>query len=437
MRWMPDSFVIAIILALSTALLVWGTTASTFLDIVRYWGDGFWSLLSFAMQMCLMIMSGYVLATSRPIRLFLEKIAALVRTPRSAVGLTAFVSMSLGAINWGLGLVTSAILVRTIAKSAAQRGVKVDYRLLVACGYLGMATTWHAGLSASAPLLMATPKNFLEKDFGLILTSQTIFHPFNIFLLIVTILVLTFMASRLHPPESETWVENLIGNEPTGGHEEIGRVLSPADRIENSWLFNFAVGGIGLIWLVDYFWRQGAALTLDVVNFVFITLAILFHRTPRSFLRACEEGGRYLWGVVIQFPLYAGIFGMVKFSGFQDVAASAISRIATVDTFPLLNYWYSGLLNYIVPSGGSKWAIEAPYVLQAAKQLGVSRGLTVLSYAWGDMMTDAIQPFWAIPLLGIAKVRFSEIMGYLLMFFIVYVIFVSLSFAIVPYLNLF
>ena len=214
-----------------------------------------------------------------------------------------------------------------------------------------------------------------------------------------------------------------------------GEALTPALRLEHSPLINMIVGLCGVIWLFWYFGKNGfAGINLDVVNFTFLIIGIILHRTPASFLKAAYEGGTFIWGVVVQFPFYAGIFGIIKFSGLAEVMAGWFTAIATKELYPFVVMWYSGILNYIVPSGGSKWAIEAPYIMQAAKNLGVSGPATVIAYAWGDMVTDVIQPFWAIPLLGVAKLGFRDIMGYCMIYFLFYMILISIGFLLWPYI---
>jgi short-chain fatty acids transporter len=211
--------------------------------------------------------------------------------------------------------------------------------------------------------------------------------------------------------------------------------MTPALRLENSPAINLIVGICGLIWLGWHFGQRGfAGINLDVVNFAFLMIGILLHWTPASFLRAAQEGGSFIWGVVVQFPFYAGIFGIIQFSGLATVMGDWFTAIATKETYPFIVVWYSGVLNYIVPSGGSKWAIEAPYIMAAAKNLGVSNAMTVIAYAWGDMVTDVIQPFWAIPLLGVAKLGFRDIMGYCMIYFLFYMVIISLGFLLLPVL---
>ncbi|MCL4516809.1 MAG: TIGR00366 family protein [Firmicutes bacterium] len=430
-RWVPDAYVIAVLLTFIAAAFALIFTPSSLLQIIDYWGQGFWVLLTFGMQMALVVFTGYVLAVAPPVGRLLNQIAGWAKTPRQAVFIMAVVSMVLGLINWGLSIVGSAVFVRYLARKV--RGV--DYRLLVAAAYLGLGTTWHAGLSASAPLLVATPKHFLEAQIGIIPVTQTIFNPFNMLMVLAVIVVLSIITPLMSPRKSETvevepaLLEEMKDFEPPVRPE----LTTPAVGMENSPLVNLAIGLMGLVWLANYFWTKGLVITLDVVNFTFLMLGVLLHRTPASLLKAAQEAGGFVWGIILQFPFYAGIFGIVNYSHLSDVIGNWFVSISTARTYPLIVYWYSGLLNYFVPSGGSKWAIEAPYILSAAKTLGVSANTTVLAYAWGDMMTDIIQPFWAIPLLGVAKLKFRDIMGFCIVIFIVYAILVSLGFYFLPF----
>ncbi len=432
-RWVPDSWVIAVILTIVAYFLGLFFTKSTPFQLVQAWGQGFWVLLSFGMQMCLIIMTGYILATTPAVSKFLNFLAGLPKSPKQAIALMAVVSMGFAWINWGLSIVGSAVFTRFMVKK--QKGV--DYRLLVATAYLGLGTFWHSGLSASAPLLVATPKHFLEKDMGIIPITETIFHPFNLGLALVVLIFLTIIGPMMHPKKEDTFEADpkLVDESTfTAPPKPTGAALTPALRLEHSPVINLIVGISGLIWLGWYFGTKGlAGVNLDVVNFLFLMVGVLLHWTPASFLKAADEGGSFIWGVVIQFPFYAGIFGIIKFSGLATVMGDWFTAIATKETYPFIVMWYSGILNYIVPSGGSKWAIEAPYIIAAAKNLGVSAPATVIAYAWGDMVTDVIQPFWAIPLLGVAKLGFRDIMGYCMIYFILYMVVISIGFWFMPY----
>jgi short-chain fatty acids transporter len=433
-RWVPDAWVIAVILTIAAFILGLLFTKATAFQLVQNWGSGFWTLLSFGMQMALVIMTGYILAVTPFFSRLLNGLAGLPKSNKAAIAMMAVVSMGLAFINWGLSIVGSAVFVRFMARK--QKGV--DYRLLVSTAYLGLGVMWHSGLSASAPLLVATPKHFLEKEIGIIPITETIFHPFNLLLALSVAVVLTIIGPMMHPKKEET-----VAADPTqieeSGFEAPPKPkpgeMTPALWIEHTPVINLIVGVSGIIWLVWYFGQKGVmGINLDVVNFIFLIIGILLHWTPASFLKAALEGGSFIWGVIIQFPFYAGIFGIIKFSGLSDIMGDWFTAIATKDTYPFIVVWYSGILNYIVPSGGAKWAIEAPYIMTAAKNLGVSGPVTVIAYAWGDMVTDVIQPFWAIPLLGVAKLGFRDIMGYCMVYFLVYMVIISVGFWFLPYM---
>ena len=427
-RFVPSSFAIAVLLTLLTLGLALGWTPTPAPRVVDAWGAGFWELLGFSMQMALVMFSGYLLALTRPVRAGLEWLAGRARGPREAVVLMAAVSMGLAYINWGLSLVASAMLVRFMAR----RRPDVDYRLLVACAYFGLGATWHAGLSASAPLLVATPGHFLEKQWGVIPIDRTLFSAFNLGLTGAVVGGLTLLAWALHPrPERTVRVEPALLEQfrdfepPVRPPEK-----SPALALDYTPWLNVVFGALGLLWFGRALWLNGGwkALNLNVVNFLFLVLAVLLHGTPARLLKASEEAASVLHGIVLQFPLYAGIYGIFKSTGLTEKIGQLFVSLSTPGTFPAIVYLYSGVVNYFVPSGGSKWAIEAPYLLEAARALAVAPEKVVLAYAWGDMATDLIQPFWALPLLSVARLDFKDILGFLLVAFLFYLPLVTLAF---------
>lgn len=444
-RWIPSSFVIAVLLTFLTFGLAVLLTPASLLQCITYWGDGFWELLGFAMQMTLIMVSGYVIAVAPAVDRALTQLARVPRGPRSCVAWMAFLSMGLGLVHWGLSIVVSAMMVRRLARHEP----RVDYRLLVAAGYLGMGLTWHAGLSASAPLLVATPGHFLEKDMGIVPLSATLFSSFNVTLAAGVLVVFTLLVPLLHPRAGHALtVDPALLEEPdtatarepdtgaaAGTHESEDREARPqARRSFAEWIdhwpaLGWLVAAMGFVWIGRYLADKGwTALTLNVVNFSFLMIGVALHGRASRLVAAAEEGVKLASGVVLQFPFYAGIYGVLKGSGLAEVIGRAFAQVASPTTYPLLVYWYSGLVNYFVPSGGSKWAIEAPYILAAGKTLGVATPKVVVAYAWGDMMTDVIQPFWALPLLRAARLDFRHILGYAMLVFVVYAALVSLAF---------
>jgi short-chain fatty acids transporter len=440
-RWVPNAFVIACLLTLITFAMVLLVTHRSPADALGYWSGGFWELLEFTMQMALIVLTGYMVAVSPAASRLLELIAGLATSNRGAVALMGVVSMTASWLHWGLGLIAGPIFLQFLIRKHPQ----VDYRLAVAAGYLGSTCTWHAGLSGSAPLLMATPKNFMEAQVGLIPVSMTTFSSFNLTLTAVVVTAMTLTVLRLYPQAERVRTSHdiLIGPpavadgeaapdlHPGRGDRRAGRSL--AGRIEHSYALNLVMGLLGLAAFSGAFAGAGFRVSLNIFNFAFLFLALLLHPSPASFSAAASRGATYLHGIIIQFPLYAGIYGLIHYSGLAETIGHWFVSIAGTHTFPIIVYWYSGILSYFIPSGGSKWAVEAPYVLSAAHTLGVPARQAILAYAWGDMSTHFLQPFWAIPLLAIARVEFKDIIGYLAILFVVNFVLVSTAFIVMPY----
>lgn len=416
-RWVPDAWVIAVLLTGATAGLALAFTDAGPSDVVKHWGDGFWKFLSFAMQMCLVIMTGYMLSTAPPVRRALEATASLATSPRAAVVLMAVLSLLLGWLHWGLSVAASAVMVRVIAR----RQPRVDYRLLVCCAYFGVATIWHAGWSGSAPTKVAMEGHEFVAIMGVIPVSESILNPFNLGLSALVLVMLPLLAWRLHPPEGEAVCVDPATLEAIGDDTPDERERTPAGALESSRIPNLCLGALGMWWLVLEFRAKGLdAVNINSLNFTFLFLAVLAHGTPRSFLRSASEAGRFIWGIAIQFPFYAGIAGILSGSGLSTAIAGTFESLATKETYPLFIFVYSGFLNYIVPSGGSQWIVSGEYIMEAARGLGVGYDKALIAYSWGDMSTNLIQPFWAIPLLAIAGLRFRDIMGFAVLLFGVY-----------------
>ncbi len=404
-----------------------------------YWVKGFWELLELTMQLSLIVLTGYVVAVSPAMSRLLERIAGLASTPRAAVALMGLVSMGASWLHWGLGLIAGPIFLQFLVR----RHPRIDYRLAVAAGYLGSTCTWHAGLSGSAPLLMATPKNFMEAQAGLIPISATTFSAFNLILTAVVVVVMTATVRRLYPREADVLTSADVMGAPAAAVEdphvhasagEGARGFSLARALEHRYWLNLVMGLLGISGLWTLYAEGGYRMSLNVFNFAFLFLALLLHPSPASFTQAVTRGATYLHGIVVQFPFYAGMYGLIRYSGLAETIGHGFVSIASRRTFPVIIYWYSGVLSYFIPSGGSKWAVEAPYVVSAAQALAVPIPHAILAYAWGDMSTHFLQPFWAIPLLAIARVEFKDIVGYLALLFVVNIVVVSTAFLLLPYI---
>ncbi len=425
-RYMPDPFIFAIVLTLLVYVLGLIFTGRGPYQLVLDWygtpTTGFWGLLTFAMQMTLILVTGYALASAPAVRRGLAWLAERPTSGPTAVLLIAVVAAILGWINWGLGLIAGAILARDVAASGKRRGVKVHFPLAAAAGYIGLVI-WHGGLSGSAPLLVNTKGHFLEQQIGVVPLSETIFRPFNLFVAVGILVVAPLLLMWMHPPASQ--VEEIgDGGSPTLAVDPPAAAsapLTPAARLEQSPVLTWLIVAAGLIFLGQYFATRGiVGLDLNVVNFLFLIVGLLLHGSPVNYARAVVDGARASSGVILQFPFYAGIMGIMINSGLVNVIAGWFVALSTPQTYPFWVLVSAALINIAVPSGGGQWAVQGPVMVAAAQQLNVDVGRTIMGVAFGDELTNMIQPFWALPLLGITGLKAGEVMGYTatVMFFV-------------------
>ena len=410
-RWFPDAFVFAL-LAVILVFIAGRFADSGARDLVRDFGDGFWNLIPFTMQMAIIIVGGYVVATSPPVHRLIGWLATIPKTPRGAIAFAAFFSMATSLLSWGFSLIFTGLLVREIVKRV--RGV--DYRAIGTAAYLGTGTVWALGVSSSAALLMATPASIpgaLLKISGVIPLSQTIYTWQSMTVAGVLMCVSIAVAYFSAPKSSQRTAESF------GVTDELARPAfeprrTPAEWLEYAPALSVIIAILGLAYFAQIVRERGplAALDLNTYNFVFLIAGLLLHWRPRSFTRAVQNAVPATAGVLIQFPFYGGIFGIMTLSPLSRDLAGFFVRISSHGTFPVLVAIYSGILGLFVPSGGSKWIIEAPYVLQAARDLHVNLGWVVQIYNTAEALPNLVNPFWMLPLLGILKVRARDLVGY-------------------------
>ncbi|WP_078378544.1 short-chain fatty acid transporter [Sutcliffiella halmapala] len=425
-RYLPDPFLFVIILTFVVFALGLIFTNSGPVDMVKYWGGGFWGLLAFSMQMVLVLVTGHVLASSPIFKRFLGSLASTAKSPGSAIIIVTIVSIIASWINWGFGLVIGALF----AKELAKRVENVDYRLLIASAYSGFVV-WHGGFSGSIPLTIATDGHFTENLIGVIPTDQTIFAPFNVVIIAALFITLPLLNRFMMPSKDETiTVDPVLLEDPSSFQAATieKAPLTPAERLENSWIISLFVSGMGLFFLFFYFADNGFKLNLDIVNFLFLFLGILFHWRPKLFLEAVMNAVKGASGIIVQFPFYAGIMGMMTASGLAAVMSEAFVNISNEHTFHFFAFLSAGIVNIFVPSGGGQWAVQAPIMLEAALALDVSVARTAMAVAWGDAWTNMIQPFWALPALAIAGLKAKDIMGFCVIVLFMSGIIISLAF---------
>ena len=410
-RWFPDAFVFALgaIVIVFVAGLLLGTPAQ---ELARFFGEGFWSLIPFTMQMAMIIIGGYVVAASPPVHRLIRRLSRIPRTPRGAVAFVAFFSMATSLISWGLSLVFSGMLVREIVKQV--RGI--DYRAIGAAAYLGLGSVWALGLSSSVALMMATPSALpaaLREISGVIPLSQTI-YTWQSLATAAILMLASVIVAYLSAPASSTKTAESFGISAGLEQKHLEPRQTPAEWLEYVPALSIAIGLMGLAYLAQVLAARGplAALDLNTYNLLFLMAGLVLHWRPRSFVRAVNDAVPATSGVLIQFPFYGGIFGIITMSPISHELTQFFVRVSTQGTYPVLVSLYSALLGMFVPSGGSKWIIEAPYVLQAAKDLQVNLGWVVQIYNAAEALPNLVNPFWMLPLLGILKVRARDLVGY-------------------------
>ena len=404
-RYLPDPYIFVLILTLVVFLAAVLIERQNPLAVVTMWGDGFWKLLEFSMQMLLVLVAGFMLANTPFVKRILTRIAALATTPGGAILLVTLVSLTASWINWGFGLVVGALFAKELA-----RQIRVDYRLLIASAYSGFLV-WHGGLAGSIPLSVATPGHPFEEITGIIPSGQTIFSGFNLAIVVALFVAVPLVNRMMLPSEADSvYVDPAKLAEP---EPDDGSLHRPSDRLETSRSLSWLIGAAGLAWLLVYF-SGGGGLTLNVVNFLFLTLAIILHGTPRRLLASLNEGIRGGAGIVIQFPFYAGIMAVMVGSGLATTISDWLISFASAETLPFWTFLSAGIVNFFVPSGGGQWAVQGPVILPAAQALGTDMARAAMAVAWGDAWTNMVQPFWALPVLAIAGLNAKDIMGFCL-----------------------
>jgi short-chain fatty acids transporter len=419
-RWVPDSWVVCMILTtIALALAIFGAGAGVEESILA-WGEGVWVLLGLAMQFTIAMVAAHACVASRPVFRLFDRLAAIPdpERPVQAIVLAALFSLVTAYLNWALCLVACALFVPFICR----RNPNVDVRVLVAASYIGLGTIWHGGLSGSAPLILATPGNpLLVPGVGepvvdrLYPVTETLFNVFNGIYLFVVAAVALAVTAALHPRHdvvtlSAEQIDAILPKPP----EVSPPPGTPGGRIDafRGWVW------LAVLLLAYPLGHQivnhgfGTSWTINAYNITFLCMALLLHGRPLSFLHACRAGVDSAWGIIVQFPFYAGIFGLMQNTGLGNWIGSLFAQFSTQHSYPLIVYSYSALMNLFVPSAGSKWLIEAPYLLPTGEQLGVSTVTVLLAYAYGDSTTNLIQPFFAIPILAVTRMRFGDIVGY-------------------------
>ncbi|MGD8730190.1 MAG: TIGR00366 family protein [Gemmatimonadota bacterium] len=440
-RWMPSPFLFAIILTYVAGMVAFVSEGAGLPEIATSWYEGFWSLIQFAMQMVIILVTATVVAYHPRVRGIIDRLVRLPKNGKTAVVLVGVCAMLASWVSWGLGLITGAILAREMGEEARRRGMTVHYPLLAVAGYMGIGLNWGWGLTSSPGLLQATEGNVLmEMGFvdRVIPATEWVFHPYPLTLTALSILFACIVLYLLTPPEQhcrgiDHYVEDEKEAESQATDSELG-LQSPADRIDNSRLLGGGLALTGVVLSVNAFLTRGfGALDLNVLNFAFLMVGFLLYLSPTRYQKDFYKAVQGSAGIILLYPFYAGIIGIMTGTGLVDTVTESLLSVATTDTFPVIAWLTAAVLNVFVPSAGGEWAMVGGPMMVAGTALGIPYGQTIASYVVGDSHTNLLNPFWAIPLLAITGLRARDVFGYAITMMLLLTPFLAVVLYFLPY----
>lgn len=415
-KYLPDPFTLAWLITLVVCVMALGLTNTGPMDIINYWGGGFFKILAFAMQMTLVLVTGYALAAAPIVHRFLRVIVRIPKTPAQTILFVALASMGLYYLNWGLGLIAGGFL----AREAAKEHRDTDFRLIVTAAFSGIIIT-HGGLSASVPLVINTPGHTFQAQMGLVPLTQTIFHPQAIFITLTLAIVIPLVCVLMLPKKGQeiVTVDADAFSSDDEWKEETKKDLQIADKLDRSVILNLILGVMGAIFLATYFAAKGFNLNVNILIMIFIVLGVFAHGSLIKYSHAMTKGAGTAGGIILQFPFYAGIMGIMEGSGLVNLISDWLLSMSTAQTFEIFCYFSSLIISVFVPSAGGHWVVQAPFMLPAAAELGVEPWKVAMGVAWGESIWNVVCPFWALPLLAIARISLRDLIGFAVLLFLV------------------
>ena len=418
----PDAFIFVIVLSVLTFLLAVFNTDSSIIETFEAWGTGLPKLFTFTAQICIIMITAHALAHTRPVENILSKIGSYPASQIQAYALVTFISGLASLFAWSFGLIVGGIVSKFVAIGCAKKRIKIHYPLLVASAYSGYVI-WHMGYSSSAALFVSSADHSLINKIGIIPVTDTIFNPFNITIAIFTLLIITIV-NPLMRPNNDSEINEIDSNvfrftDKSDSDDMNKKIRSPAQVIENNRFISFFLAISLLLFIGLIFYKKGFSLDLNIVSWSFLGIGLLLSNSPIHYVKLVNRASITVGPIILQYPFYAGIMGIMADTGLINVLAEKISSIATADTLGFYSFLSGGLVNMFIPSGGGQWAVQGPVMIEAANYLNVKPYVIVLGVAYGDQWTNMIQPFWTIPLLAIAGLHMRQIMGYTFVIFLV------------------
>ena len=421
-KYYPDAFIFVIVLSAITYLLAINLTNASPIETLEAWGNGLPKLFTFTAQITIIMITAHSLAHTKPIENFLSKVGTLPNSAIQAYALVTFISGMASLFAWSFGLIVGGILSKFVALGCSKKKISIHYPLLVASAYSGYVI-WHMGYSSSAALFVSSDGHSLQDKIGIIPVTETIFNNFNMTLAFITLVIITIINPLMRPTnkkevkEIDTKIFMIDKNNRSNNVNLNNRTF--AQTIENNRLLSFFVGISLFIFIFYFFNKNGFSLDLNIVSWTFLAFGLILSNSPIHYVKLVNNAALTVGPIILQYPFYAGIMGIMADTGLIDILANNISKVATSETLGFYSFLSGGLVNMFIPSGGGQWAVQGPVMIEAAQNLKVEPYVIVLGVAYGDQWTNMIQPFWTIPLLAIAGLHMRQIMGYTFVIFIV------------------
>lgn len=425
-NYLPNAFIFAILLTFLTMILGITVTNQSLTDMTTYWYTGFWNFLAFTTQMILILITGYALVKAPPVQKLMVRMASIPKTQKSALITTILVAAAAGYISWGLGFVLGTLFAIEVAKNVKT----ADFRILIAAAYTGTIAILPASITVTAPLLVNTPGHSLETEVGLIPLSQTIFSPTLLLTAFIGLAVVLVAYIKMMPKPNE--VIPFEEDVDVFIVEKYEKPKTFAEKLDRSKIINYVLVAMGTLWLGQYFMLNGFNLELNILNFFFIILGLALHGTPASYVNAITSGMPSASGILLQFPFYAGIMGMMVGSGLIIIISQSIVSISNEYTFPLLSLLSAAVVNVFVPSAGGQWQIQGPIMLEASLAYNIPFATVVNTVTIGDLVTNLMQPFFVLPALGLSGLSLKDIWGYCLVSMVLLIIVSGIIVTVIP-----
>tara|TARA_B100000886_G_scaffold331045_1_gene282157 strand:- start:522 stop:1883 length:1362 start_codon:yes stop_codon:yes gene_type:complete len=418
-RFYPDAFIFVIVLSIFTFIFALIFTESNAVDTITAWGNGLPKLFTFTAQISIIMITAHALAHTEPVEKVLNRIGSVPNSSIQAYALVTFVSGLASLFAWSFGLIVGGIISKFVALGCKQKKIKVHYPLLVASAYSGYVI-WHMGYSSSAALFVASENHMLKDKIGIIPVTETIFTSFNITIAIITLAAITIINPLMRPASNREILQvdsSVFKNNSITEHNKT-KDLTFAQKLENNKFISFFFGGVLLFFILFTFLKKGFFLDLNFVSWTFLCLGLLLCNSPMHYVKLVNNAAPTVGPIILQYPFYAGIMGIMADTGLIQVLANNIVELSSSGMLGFYSFLSAGLVNMFIPSGGGQWAVQGPVMIEAAQKLGVEPYVVVLGVAYGDQWTNMIQPFWTIPLLAIAGLHMRQIMGYTFVIFI-------------------